>query len=208
MRHGEAGYSLVELLVVLALLGLIAVAISGGMSFGTRAWERTESEVAGTEAARGGHTLLRNLLSRIYPRRPGLADEGAAFTGDARRMEFAADAPSSDAGVSRMALSIRQERDVFSLVLEQGKGGGSDKSREDLVITGASRVGFSYAQVSDGMVVWNDTWQATDQIPALIRIRVSMPAGRRPWPDLIVRPRIDRAANCIYDPVSFDCRRG
>jgi prepilin-type N-terminal cleavage/methylation domain-containing protein len=64
----QRGYSLVELVVVLALLGLISLAIAGSLRFGARVWERTEQEIGATETARGGHALLGTLLSHVYPR--------------------------------------------------------------------------------------------------------------------------------------------
>ena len=199
----QAGYSLVELMIVLALIGLITLAIASGLRLGARAWERTEREVAATEMARGGHALLTTLLGHIYPR--GAADSGqVAFEGAGDRMSFLADAH----GLTRFALSLKSERNGLSLVLTEHPEQGAAIERQEVLFSGAERIEFAYAGIDAGAVAWSDAWSAKPGIPALIRIRVKFPPGAGRWPDLIVRPRIDRAANCIYDPVSFQCRNG
>jgi general secretion pathway protein J len=199
----QAGYSLVELMIVLALLGLISLVIAGGLRFGSRVWERTERVVSATEVARGGHALLTALLGRIYPR---AAAEGAdvAFEGTPDRISFVADAR----GLARFTLSLKHERNGVSLILTERPEQGGVRERQDVLFTGAERVEFAYAEVRGGTAQWTDSWSAKPIMPNLIRVRATFPPGAGRWPDLIVRPRIDRAANCVYDPVSFQCRNG
>jgi general secretion pathway protein J len=209
----QAGYSLIELLVVLALMGLIAVAIAGGMRTGTAVWQRTEAAVEGGEVARGGHAVLRTLLSHIYPRRRDAtqAEELTTFTGNRGRMEFVAVAPSSLSapGLVRVALTAAHAGNSTSLSLSYRAEQGPNDERSDVLLSGAREITFAYAQLSDSDIVWRDDWQGQAAPPTLIRIRVAFPPGRGlNWPDLIVRPLIDKDAACIYDPVSFDCRHG
>ena len=210
--NAQAGYSLVELLIVLALLGLISLAIAGGMSFGTRVWERTEQEVSGTEQATGGHELLRTLLSNAYPRKSGEAgtEQHVAFEGTSDRMTFlvAASAQLGDAGVVQLALTIEREDRAAALTLTSHAETGGEGDRKERVLAGAKDIAFAYAEVVDGALTWSDAWQSRSALPVLIRIRASLPPGKGHWPDLIVRPRVDRTASCIFDPVSFECRRG
>lgn len=208
MRN-QAGYSLVELMVVLALLGLISLAIAGSLRFGARVWERTEQEVAATETARGGHAFLGTLLSHVYPR--AVADgSDAAFDGSAERMTFLTDASSAygGGGIARVTLSLRKERGAVALMLSHQDEEGALSAQDEVLFAGAERVAFAYAEIKDGGVAWTDTWTGKTSFPALIRVRVAFPKGAGTWPDLIVRPRIDRAPNCVFDPVSFGCRNG
>lgn len=211
--HGQSGYSLVELLVVLALLGLIAIAINGGVRFGARVWERTESEVEGGELARGGQALLRDVLSRIYPHEPdpNAPSEPAAFTGEKDRMEFRAVASSAfgGAGLARMSLAATRDRNTMSLSITHAPERGPAAEENGVLLSGARDISFAYARIADGAIVWNESWAGQPGVPVLIRVRVLFaPGAPGKWPDLIVRPRIDKDAACIYDPVSFGCRRG
>jgi general secretion pathway protein J len=199
----QAGYSLVELMIVLALIGMITLAIASGLRFGARAWERTEHEVAAAETARGGHALLTTLLGHIYPR--ATAEGGqVAFEGASDRMSFLADAH----GLTRFALGLKREGGGWSLVLTEHPEQGAVEERQEVLFTGAERIEFAYAELNGGTPAWSDTWSAKPGMPALIRVRVAFPPGTGHWPDLIVHPGIDRAATCIYDPVSFQCRNG
>lgn len=205
----QRGYSLVELMVVLALLGLISLATAGSLRFGARVWERTEQEIAATETARGGHALLGTLLSHLYPR---AAAEGSdlAFDGAAERMTFLTDASSAygAGGIARVTLSLKKERGFVALVLAHRAETGGAAAREEILFSGAERIAFAYAEIKDGTVVWTDAWAGKTNLPALIRVRAAFPKGAGIWPDLVVRPRIDRAPNCVFDPVSFGCRNG
>ena len=209
----QAGYSLVELLVVLALVGLIAMAISGGIRFGVRVWERTETLVEGDELARGGQTMLRALFSHLYPRQrtsDDRADEDA-FSGERSRVAFVAVMPPSFNvnGLARVVLTAEGDANAMALVVVyQGERGPSNTQKLKL-FAGAKEIAFAFAEPSDGAVVWKDTWLEKTTMPALIRVRVTFSAdARATWPDLIVRPLLDRDASCIFDPVSFDCRNG
>lgn len=207
--RGQAGYSLIELLIVLALLGLISLASAGSLRFGARVWERTEREIAATETARGGHALLGTLLSHLYPRAAAEGSE-TAFDGSAERTTFLTDASSAfgAGGIARVTLSVKKERGAVALVLGFEAEEGASSAQEEVLFNGAERIAFAYAEIKDGTVVWADSWTGKTSFPALIRVRTTFPKGARAWPDLIVRPRIDRAPNCIFDPVSFGCRNG
>ncbi len=208
MRN-QAGYSLVELAIVLALLGLISLAIAGSLQFGARVWERTEQEIAATETARGSHALLGTLLSHLYPRAAAEGSE-TAFDGAADRMTFLTDASSAygAGGIARVTLSLKKVRGAVALVLSHEAEEGASSAQEEVLFGGAERIAFAYAEVKDGAVAWSDAWAGKTSFPALIRVRAAFPKGAGTWPDLIVRPRIDRAPNCIFDPVSFGCRNG
>lgn len=207
--HRQAGYSLIELVIVLALLSLISLAIAGSLRFGARVWERTEQEIAATETARGGHALLGTLLSHLYPR---AAAEGSdvAFDGTAERLTFLTDASSvyGAGGIARVTLSMKKERGAVALLLSHEAEEGASSAREEVLFGGAERIAFGYAAMKDGALIWTDVWADKTKLPALIRVRAVFPRGAGNWPDLIVRPRIDRAPNCVFDPVSFGCRNG
>ena len=211
MPKHQSGYTLVELLIVLALMGLISLAIASGLRLGARTWEKTEREVSAAETARGGHAVLTNLLSRIYPRTPDAAvAQDPAFEGSSERITFLADAaaPFPAQGVARFTLSVRRDRGAVALVLAEVAERGPSTKTDEVLFANAERIAFAYGEAKDGAIIWNDTWSGRDRLPSLIRLRVAFPPGAGRWPDLIVRPTIDRAANCIYDPVSFECRRG
>jgi prepilin-type N-terminal cleavage/methylation domain-containing protein len=212
MRN-ERGYSLIELLVVLALMGFIAIAMSGGIRFGAKVWERTGTQVELLEQTQGAQALLRNLLSTVAPRlfAPGNPNEDT-FVGDGARMSFTAPLPPSlgQGGLARFNVTASSENGATALVIAWKPRHGAPVQSKQLLLRGAGTIAFSYAAVdATGAIAWTDSWAADAGTPGLIRIRAdfAQSAAIR-WPDLIVRARIDRDSSCIFDPVSFECRRG
>lgn len=213
-RRGEAGYTLAELLVVLALLGIMAVLMGEGMRFGGRVWETVHRKTQDMEAISGGQALLRTVLQRIVPRSPDPASEKGPelFSATASAMSFTAFVPSAmDAsGVARVDIRVVPAAGGEGLVLSWSPLSGSPGTRQRVLVSKADHVTLLYARrEAGGVLAWQDTWRDPTIAPDLIRIRITG-LGRKQggWPDLFVRPRISRDPTCIYDPVSFRCRDG
>jgi general secretion pathway protein J len=212
--RNDGGYSLVELLVVLALTGLISVAIAGGIGFGSRAWERSGANVEALERMDGAQTLLRNLFQRVLPRdlNPNIAADPDLFSGTRDSLSFAAQTPSAfgAGGLARFQLRVVGVGATRSLILSWQGAAGRTSRQEQALIVGARDISLAYAtRDQNGIVSWADSWTSLPGAPALVMVRASFPDGvRAQWPDLIVRPRISRDPSCIYDPVSFGCRHG
>lgn len=208
----QRGYSLAELLVVLALLGMIAVAMTGGMRFGTRLWERSQSLSEQHDTASGAQALLRTIFQRIIPRDldPGIDNDPYLFRATPVSMSFTAVSPAAvDASeVARFELHVSGAPGNRSLSLVWSSLSGRKVRHVQKLASGARDVEFVFASLDqNGNLVWRKDWVDETGAPALVVIRVRDKTGSaETWPELIVRPRISREPTCIYDPVSFGCR--
>lgn len=212
--RGEAGYTLAELLVVLALLGIMAVLMGEGMRFGGRVWETVHRKTQDMEAISGGQALLRTVLQRIVPRSPDptLEDSPELFSATASAMSFTAFVPAAmDAsGLARVDIRVVPAAGGQGLVMSWSPLLGPARTQQRVLVSKADNVALLYARRdAGGVLAWQDTWRDPTMAPDLIRIRITG-LGRKPsgWPDLLVRPRISRDPTCSYDPVSFGCRNG
>ena len=212
--NSERGYTLVELLVVLALLGFISLAMSGGIKFGGRLWLQTFAKQTAIDQVTATQVELRSLLQAIVPRDldPGIPNDPALFRATRDKITFTAKSPSAlDAsGTARFEINRVRRADAIAMTLRWTPLSGPTNQTQKTLIADAAEISISFATLDqNGTFTWRDEWIDQSGVPSLIMIRV-VPASTKsePWPELIVRPRISREPSCIYDPVSFGCRHG
>jgi general secretion pathway protein J len=199
------GFTLVELLVALTLLGLISVLLFGGLRFGARAWDAGESRLAALGEVEAVQTLLRRQLAQITVPRQVRTEDGRSpmFAGSAGSLRYVAPLPARtglgglyvfdlDTGGAGEGLSLawRVHRPDVPLAERNQELAG-----ERLLLPGAAAVRFSYygRHRPEEPLAWRDDWDAASTMPLLIRVEVSFPAGDgRRWPELIVAPMFGR----------------
>lgn len=205
------GYSLLELVVAMALLGFISIAMSGGIQFGARAWEASETKVEAQERLQGAQTLLRTVLQRAMPREldPSFAVDLDLFRGSAGELAFTASAPSAFGaeGLVRFELRVDGEPGAQRLVLLWQSVNSAAPAQNRVLVAGAASVGLSYgARDQVGGLVWTEDWQGRSGAPAAVAIRVNFPQGSGQfWPPFVARTRITHDPLCVYNADTFGC---
>lgn len=85
------GFTLVELLIALALMSLITLLLFSGLRLGTSAWEGVETVAERTAEPRIARNFLERVLTQTRPARVEFdAEEVLIFAGDAQTLEFVA----------------------------------------------------------------------------------------------------------------------
>lgn len=85
------GFTLVELLIALALIGLISLLLFSGLRLGTRAWEGVETVAERTAEPRIARNFLERVLVQARPARITFDEEEVlVFAGDAENLELVA----------------------------------------------------------------------------------------------------------------------
>ena len=192
-KHRRAsGFTLLETLVALLVLGLLVVGLTHGVSTGLALWQAQShriGEVADLDAA---ERTLRNLLSGIPASPGGDAASGAAtFDGSTGRLHFVGKLPTG-LGTTQLAnidLELKRGRLVLSWTPHRHEISSAPppKPVETELIGGVARVELAYwgAPAADQPAAWQGQWQGPP-LPQLIRVRVVFAArDRRRWPDLI-----------------------
>ena len=209
-----AGFTLVELLVALTLLGLLSVVLFGGLRFGTRAWEAGNARVerlAEVQAVQG--VLRRRIAQAVLPEDAGaksaFSDGPAAFSGAEDSLRFVALVPSrfGVGGFYLFELSVVDDGDGARLELawrlfRPDQPGDLDQPAPGLggrrvLIEGieAAKFGYYGAARAGAEAEWRERWDGAGGLPALIALEVAFPAGDpRSWPELVVAPRMAATA--------------
>lgn len=203
IARAERGYTLVELLVVLVLIGLIATAISAGFQFGTRVWERTQDGLADAETQETAQSVLRTLLASAIPRRE---DGIVRFQGEPDRLSFDAEPPAAF-GVSdvvRVELSVT--RGDSGLRVKMSSLVDPRRSREIALAGHPGKLRFAYLDASEKIPAWLDFWRDRPHLPDAVRLEAESGTAPASWPPFVVRLAIAQDARCEFDPVSTQCR--
>jgi general secretion pathway protein J len=203
-RRGEAGFTLVELLVTLVVLGLFLSLLFGGLRFGTRVWEATGAAGERRDAMEAAHGFLRRALAEARPSL-GLDGEGqplAAFQGGAEALVFLAPLPAhlSLGGDVVVRVALAGERDRLRLVARWSlrwprpadPAAPEGEPREVVLAEGLRAAAFAYygRLAGEEVPAWHDAWdEATNALPELVRLRVLGGNGAA-WPDLVVALRL------------------
>lgn len=205
------GFTLVELLVALTLLGLISVVLFGGLQFGSRAWEAGDAraeQLGEIEALQG---LLRRQLSRAFIP-VGVGDRfgsSAPFVGEPDRLRWVGAVPAhiGVGGLYWMELAVVDDLDGQRLDFAWALYRPDDPEALDALpeegetvvggrrtlVEGLSEAGFAYYgfEPDGGRPDWQDRWGGEDGLPSLFALRLEYPEGdARIWPLLVVRPQL------------------
>jgi general secretion pathway protein J len=196
------GFTLVELLVVITLLGLLISAIFGTVRFGTRAMDRTAAGADRRQEIEGTHRFLRRLLSETGGSADGDQSGGrAALVGDVGHLRVVASMPRhlATGGQAVVDLKTRQTSSGMALDAAWQPSFARPAIEVPIVTTTLAEVAtVEFAYFGDpsggGRASWHQAWTSADRLPALVRIAVTGVDTRR-WPDLVVAlPLAARAA--------------
>jgi len=211
MMHAR-GFALIELLVSLAILGLVALLLMISVGTGRRVWERLDAAGNAVASVEAAQALIRDRLTHVVPlTRYDATSPYADMQGKADVLFFIAPAPSSrqpDALMDyRLSLSTGSE-----LVLSSTSDIARVKapSRDDrILLRGVARIEFTYfgAAPPDNLRRWRNAWIQRPTPPELVRLRLAFVRGDpRQWPDLIVRPVATVDTQCVLNNQTGQCK--
>jgi len=205
----EAGFTLLETLIAMTLLGMMTVVIAAGLRTGTRVWERGEAHAQAADDIRTVQAVIHSALSAAYPylvARSG-EDPFIDFDGQAQSLTFLAPAPAAMAPGGRARITLQANGSDF-VMKARPELRHPDTDSERLLCCLAT-LAFAYygGAASDKEPQWQERWTGRLALPTLIRVSVTFPPGdARRWPELVVKPRIAADVSCVYDPLTHRCR--
>jgi len=197
----QAGFTLIEVVVALAIFGLVMAALAGGLGFSlkaSRAGERRTDDMLAVARLDG---LLRHDLERAL--RLHTASGIAApldFAGGTKSLQFTVAAPSypTAAGLYQVRFAVLASAEGEMLSYRRRAAAGTPvpadaDERPRALIEGAVRMSFAYF---DGNA-WRGSWRDAKSLPRLVRLRIANGTSGGPlWPDIIVGPAAEADPEC------------
>jgi prepilin-type N-terminal cleavage/methylation domain-containing protein len=183
-RAGAAGFTLLELLVAFAILGLLVVGLVQGTRFGLDAWSRQASVLGGAQDLDAVDRTVRSLLA---PPAAGVAASGPGLVGRPDRLQLDGLLPRAIALADRAAriqLAVDGDRHLmigWTMHLVDARTGARPTGTIALV-DNVERISFGYW----GGTGWQTQWTGHG-MPMLIRMHLEFAEGDpRRWPDFVV----------------------
>lgn len=203
-RHGESGYTLLELIVAMALLGLVFALLAGGLRFGAAAWENGGDVATRTAELQSTQRLIRRLLEQIRPHnKPGRGRTvRVAFTGRADELLYVGAPPAHLAAPGPYLIRLGVDgfgRDK-SLTLSWRRLQPDLRDVDDaqpmdttVLIRGVKDVTFAFFgnKRPRDRLTWHVGWENEPLYPQLIRLSLRYDRNDpRAWPALTVAPAV------------------
>jgi general secretion pathway protein J len=201
-RHAlgrQAGFTLLEIIVVVAVLGLLIVGLTRGVRAGLTLWDAQSHRTGETAELDAGARVLRMLLSGIAPSSSAGFGAGGAGTaelkGTADSLSFVGDLPTGLGSTQRanITLMLSRERLVLRWTPHNHElsTAPAPEPIETELVRGVDRLELAYwgSAAPDQAAGWRSQWDGP-AIPELIRVRLLLGKNdRRRFPDLIAAPQ-------------------
>ncbi len=206
-RHASSplGFTLLELLISLTIVGVVLVIIFGALRIGARAWEKGEADVEIQQRERVVLALVKRQISSFSDREIEPQDKDPyLFKGDERSMAFMSRLPAVPAARSGMVYVkyvinstdegrdelVFYEQDVVSI----GAGGVleyPDETEFQLLIPGVYHISFDYLkrpEEGDVSPEWQGVWDPESDEGFPMAVRMTFQRDENEMPIRVIAP--------------------
>jgi prepilin-type N-terminal cleavage/methylation domain-containing protein len=192
----QAGFSLVELLVSLVILGMVGALLASGLRLGQRVWGRSEERAQAAREMFDAQAALRRLFDDMQPLRSGSQDARIIeFRGGADDIEGVVPLPGIGlGGLYRLHLFWKRSERRLDLDFQAYERGGAAGANEANLTTIASEIDsmelrYFGKALGEETPEWHREWRGQEELPALISIKINS-ARDVAWPELLIAPRV------------------
>ncbi len=193
----QGGFTLLEILVVVTVLGFLIIGLTEGVRTGLTLWAAQSRRVGETSELDAAARILRSLLSGIAP--PPSFAVGAAggveLKGSAASLAFVGDLPTGLGTTQRADLTLELSRSRLVLRWAPHRHelsiAAAAPPTETELIGNVEHLDLAYwgTSPSGQDTGWQSQWDGP-AIPELIRVRLVFGKNdRRRFPDLIAAPQ-------------------
>ena len=223
MQLPVRGFTLLETLVGLTLLGVMLILIYSALNISLRSWDTGEKRVAEASHQRVVQSFLRRELSQLFPVRwRGITESKIAFEGAKDELRFVTmltlGAAVREGGMQWGHLYVADKespggepgRTLFikrsAFDLQAKDWDGLDAAKPIPLIDGVKsfEIGYFGAENETAEPQWTSEWTNPLRMPQLIKITLQVNNGRD-VPPLVVSLRLGEEAGCYDNAFQRQC---
>ncbi len=216
----QRGFTLIEMVVALVLLGIMMLLLYSGLTFGLRSWDAADANGRRTADRRIAENFLVREISETFPMRfKDPMELKLAFEGAQRRLRFASARPAgiSAGGLSLVGIEVEDAdngKRGRNLVMRRAMPDDAakdfaplDRAERTVLFENVDSVSFAYFGSENDFTdpKWSDGWDYAGRVPQLIRIRIKVADGSY-LPEMVVRLMLGEEAGCLENAYQRVCR--
>jgi len=190
----EFGFTLLEMIVALVVLGFVLAGLAQATRFGISAWGLETRMADNAASLERMDRVLRRLIQQTSA--PDAADD-KPFTGQEHRMVFMTLLPDEpQAQPYRRAQVSVGVNDHHQLVLRWQPHptamllSSEAAMREVVLADGMERIDLAYRQAAGDGGKWSKSW-GESTLPSIVQIHFVLSSGHHRWPDMQVATMLD-----------------
>ncbi|HRF63384.1 MAG TPA: prepilin-type N-terminal cleavage/methylation domain-containing protein [Candidatus Competibacter sp.] len=187
----QSGFTLLELVVAITLVGLILVVLYSGLRLGLNGSDSGEQRAEATNRLRLAYEFLRRQLAQsmtVY-RMNDQRENVVVFSGQPDSIEFVAPMLTQlgQGGLYRVRIGASDGHLWIRWRLYQPNDPDAGEERERVLLEGVSGIEWAYfgPERDDDQTPprWRSDWASTERRPLLVRLNLTHQG--EPWPDLV-----------------------
>jgi len=211
---GQKGFTLMEVLVAMTLLGLLMAALSGSIGFVGRSWDRSWKASEASAAYSHVEGMIRAMVERSFPAAVRIEkSDRFLFEGTEQRLKLVGESAPGGVGGGLYVQEVVVEDTASGRQLTyrrfpfKANGAAPQQVESAPLLTGDLVFAFSYygSPRPAARPAWLDKWPSDRTLPDLIRLTIRSREGDA-WPQIVVRPVISAELACVRATEAGLCR--
>lgn len=203
MRQRQSGFTLLEIMLVLSLMGVLLTLVGSALLGANRAVLKAQRYTASLDETRAAQGFLRRAIAQALPLENAHAGSNAIFVGASDRLQFVATLPGALGGglqLHRLALDERDGQRHLQVAFEQLQPDATSRpwGEPQVLLHDVKTLKFSYRGLTPKgePTDWLNEWPWPERLPRAVRIDVQVD-GPVPWLREVVALRLDLSGGVV-----------
>lgn len=195
LRKTNTGFTLIEVLIAMTLLGIMVVLLFSSMKTCAESWQKGEAKIAQVNDTAVVYQFFQHHLTTALPLWDDFTEKDSrtfSFQGKHDEIQFVSSFPASAKKTGLQLFSLKLMKDGEGQFIQVSitpffpSAEGEEWRKEEVILLNhVSSFSLSYfgSEDTQGEGFWQDVWQQESQ-PRLIKINIERDDGAY-WPDML-----------------------